>query len=123
MSYYAKDLMEKVKTVEVPDLTDTNHIIIKKRLPTTTDLIRLDRSYLIEIVTQCLPADNASLLKDNWNNGSMPRYQHMKVTIDNIVGKMVKVSGTAFDISTNTDIADAWSGWLPESAIKVLGEI
>ena len=123
MSYYAKEQLKKVISVDIPDFGDSDKIIIKKRKPTSADLMVENHAYVISIDDAVLTPNDSSNLQGNWNNGTLPKHKTMKVSVDRIMNRMIKVTGIGYDPTTNTDIADVWEGWLPDKSITILGEI
>ena len=61
--------------------------------------------------------NNQSVIATNWNNGSAPSYQYLKVYISKLLGKMAYVDSIGYDINTKQDINVLWSGWLPTEEI------
>lgn len=116
-----KIIEEQLKKVEYADLSnfdaEKNTYIIPKRVDIK---VEVDKCYLIQILPELF---NDSALKVNWNNGSVPQYSYMKIDVSKILGKTLKVVGTGFDITTQKDISDFWSGYLPLKYIKVIKKL
>lgn len=74
--------------------------------------------YLIEIPPHLLSLD--ALIAANWNAGRVPPMPHLKAFVSKTMGKMIYVDSVAYNIETNTDLMETWSGWLPCEEIKQL---
>jgi len=115
-------LIEKeLKKVKYADLStfdiNTNTYFIKKR----NDIkIEEDKSYLIYLEDSFF---NDLDLKIKWNSNLSPNYRCLKVVIDKLYLDMVKISGIAYDLNMNKDIAYVWSGWSHLNQIKVLQKL
>lgn len=109
------DQLEKVEIANLDNFTpDALKIVIPKH---TTPVFTVESCYLIHLKPAAFINE---AVKVNWNRGSVPRNNYMKVDIANKVGKMVKVIGVGYDIDTNTDLPDFWSGWLNTDEIEIL---
>lgn len=82
--------------------------------------IEEDKCYLIKLKPQ---AFNNRYVIDNWNNGSMPTTNFLKIDVSKKMSKMIKVVGVAFDYEHNRDLASFWSGWLSTDDIEVIDYI
>ena len=116
-----KIIEQQLKKLEYADISNfdaaTNTYIIPKKVDIK---IEEDKCYLIQLLPTLFKNE---VLKTNWNAGSMPVYNYMKVDVSKIIGKMIKVVGTGYDIETQTDISSFWSGWLSTQDIKVIKKI
>lgn len=74
------------------------------------------KMYLIQLPIN-LVNNSQSVIATNWNNGSAPSYQYLKVYISKLLGKMAYVDSIGYDINTKQDINVLWSGWLPTEEI------
>lgn len=121
MNKIVKEQLKKCETARLPNFDDnTTHLLIKKYEPIS---VVANCYYLIEISAGVLNPTANSLLASNWNNGSIPKYNHYKCEINRVVGTMIKVTGLAFDINTNSDINEMWSGWLPLDGINIIKKL
>lgn len=85
-----------------------------------------DQCYLIKLTNDALYPNPGAAWVANWNQGNIPGYAYYKVDVNKILNDMVKVTGIAWDPSTQTDVEDTectWSGWLPVSCIQILEKI
>lgn len=80
----------------------------------------VDKCYLIHLDKSLLINDPNSLLISNWNKGSVPPSEYMKVDVSKILGKMIYINGLGYNPDTNEDYDDVWSGWLPTSLIEMI---
>ena len=116
-----KIIEQQLKKLEYADISNfdaaTNTYIIPKKVDIK---IEEDKCYLIQLLPTLFKNE---VLKTNWNAGSMPMYNYMKIDVSKIIGKMIKVVGTGYDIETQTDISSFWSGWLSTQDIKVIKKI
>ena len=62
-------------------------------------------------------------LGTNWNGGSYPLKNYLKVDVIKNMGKMIKVTGVAYDPSTGGNINYFWSGWLTVQDIQIIEKI
>lgn len=116
------DIIKKqLDRVEYADLTnynpETNTYIIKKRVDIK---LEADSCYLIRIKPSA--RYNFTVI-ENWNNGSMPSSDYLKVDISKVMAKMVKVVGVAYDHITQQDLASFWSGWLSTDDVEVIAKL
>lgn len=82
-----------------------------------------DNYYLIQIEDYILNPPPGFTLAQNWNGGTNPPSKYMNVCCLQLMGKMVRVDGVSFDIEKNIVLGNAWSGWLPTAAVKIIKEI
>jgi hypothetical protein len=59
----------------------------------------------------------------NYNNGTAPAYQYLKIFVSKSLGKMIYVDSLGFDPSTKQDINVLWSGWLPTEELKLISQV
>lgn len=57
-------------------------------------------------------------LASNWNSGSYPRTDILDITVEEILGNYIKVSG----IGVIADSSYFWEGWLPINAITKINK-
>ena len=116
------DLIEKeLKKVEKADLTHFNSETNTYFIPKRKDIkIEEDCCYLVRLKDTIFSNET---LKVNWNNGSLPTYNYLKIDVSKMLPKMIKVVAVGFDNETQTDIAYFWSGWLTLDEIEVIKKI
>lgn len=113
-----KKQLEKVEYADLSNFNaDTNTYLIKKRVDIKLDV---DNCYLIKIKPS---AYNNFVVITNWNNGSMPSSDYLKVDISKIMAKMVKVVGVAYDKQADQDLGSFWSGWLCIDDLEVISKL
>lgn len=71
----------------------------------------LNASYIIKI-PQSLVGNIDSVLATNWNHGTAPTTEHLKIYVSKVMGRMIYVDSAGFDLETKTDLTNYWSGWL-----------
>ena len=104
-----KEQLEKCQFANLNNYDpNTNTFIIKKYSQPTYDL---NKCYLIRVPANIV--NNAdSVLAVNWNNGSYPKTQYLKIYISKTLGSMVYVDSIGFDFDIKQDLNIMWSGWL-----------
>lgn len=70
------------------------------------------KCYLVQLPKH-LVGNPDSLEAKNWNNGTAPRAEVLKVYVNKLLGGMMQVDSIAYDIENGRDTAIMWSGWLP----------
>lgn len=113
-----KILKEQLAQVQVADLSNfnqsTNTCFIPKYIKPSYDP---GNCYVITLSNQIVNQPT-SVWATNWNRGTYPRNNCLKIYVSKILGKMIYVDAVAFDLENNRELPDMWSGWLPESEIK-----
>lgn len=113
-----KKQLEKVEYADLSNFnSETNTYIIKKRVDIK---LELDNCYLIRVKPS---AHSNFVVLSNWNNGSIPTYEYLKVDISKLMGKMVKVVGVAHDYQNHQDLGSFWSGWLSTDDLEVIAKL
>lgn len=118
MNKIVKEQLNKVVTAKIPSFDDnTTHISIKKY-----EEVKISENayYLIEIGAGILNPSSNSLLSSNWNEGRIPKHSHYKCEVIKVLGQMIKITGLAYDINTNKDLDEMWSGWIPVDGITII---
>lgn len=77
------------------------------------------KMYLVQLPLN-LVNNTSSVVAANWNNGTAPQFQYLKVYAAKLLGKMLYVDSIGYDINTRQDINTLWSGWLPTEEITQL---
>ena len=62
-----------------------------------------------------------SVTAANWNGGTAPTSNYLKVYVSKTLGRMIYVDSIGFDWETKQDMANFWSGWLPIDDITLCG--
>ena len=74
------------------------------------------KMYVVRIPLDILNMTN-SALATNWNNGTCPKSEYLKIYVSKMVGKMLYVDSLGFDLEQNKDLSNMWSGYLPAEEI------
>ena len=105
-------IKEQLEKCQFADLNNydarTNTFLIKKYSKPTYDI---NHCYLIKVPNTIVNTDD-SVLAVNWNNGTFPRTQYLKIYISKIMGPMIYVDSIGFDFENKQDLDLMWSGWL-----------
>ena len=65
-----------------------------------------------------------SVLAVNWNNGSCPKTQYLKVFVSKALGgNMIFVDSIGFDFDNKQDLNMMWSGWLDSSQLTQISAL
>ena len=80
------------------------------------------KMYLVQLPLELIN-NGSSVVAANWNNGTAPRFQYLKVYVSKLLGKMVYVDSIGYDPNTRQDINSLWSGWLPTEEIIQLATL
>ena len=76
----------------------------------------IGKMYIIQVANE-LVDNNSSVIATNWNSGTSPKSQFLKIYVSKMVGKMIYVDSLVFNIETKSDTNITWSGWLPTEQI------
>ena len=88
---------------------ETNTYMIPKYSKPKYDVGKM---YIVKIPLDILNIPN-SALATNWNNGTYPRSEYLKIYVSKMVGKMLYVDSVGFDPLQNKDLDSIWTGYLP----------
>ena len=80
------------------------------------------KMYLVQLPLSIVN-NTSSVVAANWNNGTAPQFQYLKVYVSKLLGKMVYVDSIGYDVNTRQDINSLWSGWLPTEEIMQLATL
>jgi len=104
---------KQLKKVNWADLSNfdpiTNTYIIKKYSQPTYSIGKM---YIVQVADQ-LVCNNNSVVATNWNNGTSPQYNYLKIYVSKILDKMIYVDSISYDTVHKKDLSLMWSGWLP----------
>ena len=105
-------IREQLEKCQFADLNNydakTNTFLVKKYSKPTYEV---NRCYLVRLPLGIVN-NNDSVLAVNWNNGSSPNTQYLKIYISKAMGTMIYVDSIGFDFDTKQDLTLMWSGWL-----------
>ena len=109
-----KEQLEKCQFADLNNYDpNTNTFYVKKYSKPTYEL---NHCYLVKLPINIVN-NTDSVLAVNWNNGSCPATQHLKIYISKIMGTMIYVDSIGFDFETKQDLNVMWSGWLNTSEL------
>jgi hypothetical protein len=117
---YIREQLKKCNFADLANYDEKSQtFFIPKYCKPTYDL---NKCYLIEVADYFI-GNKTNLIAVNWNNGSAPVNKYLKIYVSKMLGKMIYVDTLAYDIITNQDINNYWSGWLSVDDIKQLARI
>lgn len=115
-----KEQLEKCQFADLNNYdANTNTFIIKKYSLQTYEI---NRCYLVKLPGTVV-GNNDSVLAANWNNGSCPSTQYLKIYISKILGNMIYVDSIGFDFDNNKDLNIMWSGWLQTESLTQIAAL
>ena len=80
----------------------------------------IGKMYIVQVANE-LVNNNETVVAANWNNGTSPKGNVLKIFVNKMVGKMIYVDSLVFDMETRQDTTLMWSGWLPVDNLTQLG--
>ena len=86
----------------------------------TKPIFTVGKMYIIQVANELVNNTN-SVLASNWNNGTAPQSNVLKIYVSKIVGKMIYVDSLVFNMETRSEVMITWSGWLPTEQITQIG--
>lgn len=112
---------DQLKKVEYADLShfdrETMHGVIPKRLDIK---LEEDNCYLIQLHRSFFNNQTIAL---NWNAGSFPPSEFLKIDISKKLGKMVRVTGVTYKPETPEAPSVFWNGWLSIDELTVIKKL
>ncbi|MBO5711465.1 MAG: hypothetical protein J6R47_01370 [Acholeplasmatales bacterium] len=125
MNKVVKQQLGKCRIAKIPPFDDnTTHIFIPRLNKGGIVLdFQLNHYYVIEIADYVLNPSPEFTLATNWNKGTLPPSKYMKIQVSQINGKMIKITGIAYDIALNKDLPKVWEGWLPASSARIINNL
>ena len=122
MNKFIEEELNKVKNAQIEQISETEFVITKKK--DVSDLIKLNSYYIIELADYITNPSENFTLASNWNRGIVPQSKYLKIMVTQMLGKMVKIDGCGFNLSSNEDLKDSYFGlWLPIGGIKIIKEL
>jgi hypothetical protein len=104
-----KEQLEKCQFADLNNFDpNTNTFYIKKYSKPTYEV---NHCYLVKLPLNIINTVD-SVLAVNWNNGTCPKTQYLKIYISKALGTMIYVDSIGFDFDTKQDLNLMWSGWL-----------
>ena len=121
MNLIIENQLKKTKICNVPEYDETTtHLFIPKQGTYTYSPVHENSSYIIQFENYILHPSEGFTLHENWNKGVAPTSSIMQVKVLKIMGKMVQISGTGYNMNTKTCTEDQWTGWIPIKSIHIL---
>lgn len=112
------------RVANIPEFDEnTTEILIQKGTNLRASEYQLHKCYLVELEDYILNPPPDFTLSVNWNKGTVPPSKFMKCEIAQVMGKMIRIIGCGYDISTNTDMNKVWEGWVPQKGMKLIQQL
>ena len=122
MNALVKEQLKKCKVAQVPNFTDEDtEILIPMKMPEPEP--QLNNHYLIQLEDYIINEPEGFTLSSNWNRGTTPKYKHYIVFVKQVMGRMYKIDGNAYNIETQEFLNNQWTGWLPRDGFHVLKSV
>lgn len=119
-----KIIQSQLEKVSVADLTNYDKTTNTFTIPKYNQIkVEEGSYYIIKLHPSLLNSNENTLLVTNWNCGSVPSHEYYKAEIDKVLGKMIKITGVGYDLVSNTDFLDIWTGWLPLDLITFIEKL
>ena len=118
-----KAQLNNCRVAQIPEFSEDDTVIhITRGSDITITPYQIGKCYLVELADYIInpPADYT--LSANWNQGRVPTHKHYKCQVLNVMGKMVRIFGSGYDIINDTDDLNVWDGWVPQKGIKIIEE-
>lgn len=121
MNPLIKNQLDKLRKMGFPAFNESDRVItLNKRENALDSILREGQCYLISVEDYILNPPEGFTLHTNWNNNVVPKFKFMKIDVLQIMGKMIKVTSMGYDMHTQKDIPEMWSGWLPQKSITII---
>jgi hypothetical protein len=115
-----KEQLEKCQFADLNNFDhNTNTFYIKKYSKPTYEI---NHCYLVKLPLNIVNAAD-SVLAVNWNNGTCPKTQYLKIYISKALGTMIYVDSISFDFDTKQDLSIMWSGWLDSAQLTQISAL
>ena len=86
--------------------------------------IEIDNYYLIRLKSDILHPSEFSTLHINWNKNIIPKFDIYKCCVTQILGKMIRIDGVAFDIASNADLGEMlYDFWVPLNSLEIIKKL
>lgn len=124
MNPIIKKQLEKCKVANLPYYDDnTVELVISKGSSMAISPYQVHKCYIMELADYIINPPADFTLAANWNNGSVPKSRYYVAEVSQLVGKMIRITGCGYDITTESRTDDIWEGWIPQKGIKLIREI
>ena len=112
------------RVAEIPEFSeDDSTLYIPKSAGIRANIYQIHKCYLVELEDYILNPPPDFTLSSNWNKGSIHPSKYMKVEIAQVMGKMVRIMGCGYNITTKTDMNTMWEGWVPQKGMKLIQQL
>ena len=116
-------IKEQLDKCQFADLNNydpcTNTFYIRKYCKPTYEI---NHCYLVRLPLTIVDTPD-SVLAVNWNNGSCPKAQYLKIYISKVMGTMIYVDSVGFDFDAKQDLNLMWSGWLDTQTLTQIAAL
>ena len=124
MNPIVKQQLEKCRVANIPPFDDdTKEIVINKGNKFIASEYQVHKCYFVELEDYIINPPPDFTLAVNWNKGTVPPSKYMKVEIAQVMGKMIRIIGTGYDMINHVDMNVIWEGWVPGTSMKLLQKL
>lgn len=106
--------LNKITSPDIKQIDDHTYFIPKY---TPVSFAAGDK-YLLKLDASLLTKNGDSILVNNWNNGTFPKYEYMKAYIVKSLGDKIYTSAIYYDFANQLDLDEEWNGWLPIKKVQ-----
>lgn len=82
----------------------------------------IGKCYIITVADHIVN-NHTSTTAVNWNQGGAPKYKNLKIFVSKTLGKNIYVDSIGYNLETNQEIIDVWSGWLNIDEISQISKL
>ena len=109
MNPIIKAQLSNCRVAQIPDFDDsTSNLLIPKGSTVTVSPYQVHKYYLVELADYIINPPPDFTLAANWNKGSVPQHKYYKAEIEEVMGKMVRIMGTGYDMNNMIDLTTVW---------------
>lgn len=124
MNPLVKAQLDSCKVANLPYYDDTTtDLVIPRGSGVEVSPYQVHKCYIMELADYIINPPPDFTLASNWNKGSVPQSKYYIAEVSQLMGKMVRITGCGYDITTDSRTADIWEGWVPQKGIKLIREI
>ncbi len=124
MNPIIKKQLKKCTVAEIPPYAeDALHLFIKKSVAKNDQTCLPGHYYEIGLADYLVhpPKDYPFFI--NWNAGRVPNHSYYRCEVQQVMGKMIQVTGVSFSPEDELVKAEPWYGWLPLDGVEIIKEI
>ena len=116
--------LKKCRVAEIPTCTEhTSHLIIKKSVTKNDQACLPGHYYEIKLADYLVHPPEGYPFFVNWNAGRLPNHLYYRCEIQQVMGKMIQITGVSFSPEDETAVVEPWCGWLPLEGVEIIREI